>query len=143
MHDGQFDKALTIQSERLKRIEAADIKRDSKPGKATIGAYISASWYALISRQFSQTLTYAERGHELAKDNLPIETNHAHALMFLGRASEAKQLYLSHIGQHIGGEGSKLWEAEIANDFNEFRKYKLTHPQIAEIEALLGIAGKN
>jgi len=64
-------------------------------------------------------------------------TNRAHALMFLGRAREAKWLHQMYKGQPVQ-QGGKLWEDAIRDDFKEFGKRGLRHAQMAEIEALLG-----
>ena len=59
------------------------------------------AWYALFAREFTKALTVADRAHALLPDNLTIETNRAHALMFLGRGEEAKALYLAHKGKPV------------------------------------------
>ena len=86
---------------------------------------------ALFARVFTKALTASDRAHALFPDDLSIETNHAHALMFIGREEECKALYLAHKGEAIHG---KLWERVIAEDFAEFRKAGLTHPMMADIE---------
>jgi hypothetical protein len=67
--------------------------------------------------------------------NLPDEIwpnmNRAHALMFLGRADEARALYLRYRGMKVG---EKSWEAVILEDFADLRKAGLTHPLMDEIE---------
>ncbi len=63
----------------------------------------------------------------------------AMTLMFLGRAEEARALYLKHKGQPVA-EGGKLWEAAILDDFAELEKAGLKHQQMAEICALLASA---
>ncbi len=73
-------------------------------------------------------------------DNLTIETNRAHALMFLGRGKEAEALYLAHKGERISKDDRRLWERAIADDFAEFRKAGLTQPMMAEIEKKLGVS---
>ncbi len=75
---------------------------------------------------------------KLSPGKILFATNRAHALMFLGRAEEARAAYLEHKGKAIAGQG--LWEEVIAKDFAEFEKRGLTHPQMAEIKALLGPA---
>jgi len=51
-----------------------------------------------------------------------IETNRAHALMFVEGGEECKALYLAHKGKPISGSDGQLWENAIAEDFAEFRK---------------------
>jgi len=95
------------------------------------------SWFALFARRFDDALAVAERGLALDRAATWIETNRAHALMFLGRAEEAKALYLALKGTHVA-ENNKAWEEVIADDFAEFQKADLTHPQMEEIRRLLG-----
>jgi hypothetical protein len=56
--------------------------------------------------------------------------------MFLGRAREAKWLYLRYKGQPVTQNG-KFWEEAVGEDFKELEKRGLRHKQIAEIVALL------
>ena len=60
--------------------------------------------------------------------------NKAHALMFLGRPKDARELYLKHKGQQIEG---RLWEDVILDDFAELETAGVSHPQMAEIRAAL------
>jgi hypothetical protein len=57
----------------------------------------------------------------------------AHALMFLGRADEARAIYLRFRGaKNVAGD--KPWEAVIVEDFASLRKAGLMHPLMDEIE---------
>ena len=56
--------------------------------------------------------------------------------MFLGRAKEARDLYLKYKGQRVA-EGMGLWEEEVLKDFDALEKAGVTHPQMAEIRAAL------
>jgi len=69
-----------------------------------------------------------------------IETNRAHALMFLGRSKESRTLYLAHKGKPVWEQDHRKWERVIADDFAEFRKAGLTHPMMANIEKELGVS---
>ncbi|HXW21742.1 MAG TPA: hypothetical protein VEK14_02435, partial [Rhodomicrobium sp.] len=71
----------------------------------------------------------------LEPGELWMATNRAHALMFLGRADEARAAYLEHKGKEVAGQG--VWDEAILKDFAEFEKRGLTHPQMAEIRRLL------
>ena len=98
------------------------------------------AWHALFARGFTKALSASDRAHALLSDNLSIETNRAHALMFLGYEEEAKALYLAHKGKPMSEQDSGLWERVIAKDFAEFRKSGLTHPMMADIEKELGVS---
>jgi hypothetical protein len=95
------------------------------------------AWLALFAREFTKALTVADRAHALFPDNLSIETNRAHALMFVGSGEECKALYLAYKGKPVSGQ---LWEHVIVEDFAEFRKAGLTHPMMADIEKELGVS---
>jgi len=82
----------------------------------------------------------ANRAHALLPDDLAIETNRAHALMFLERGKECKALYLAHKGKPLSEQDARLWEHVVAEDFAEFRKAGLTHPMMADIEKELGVS---
>src|SRR5208337_823939 len=135
---GRYAEALQLQETRAAKREAAETNREGKPGKETAQALNGVAWYALFAREFTKALSIADRAHALLPDNLEIETNRAHALMFLGRGEESEALYLAHKGQRISMEDGRLWERAIADDFAEFRKAGVTHPMMADIEKKLG-----
>jgi TIR domain len=98
------------------------------------------AWRALFTREFTKALAVADRAHAFLPDDLTIETNRAHALMFLEREKEARALYFAHKGKPLSEENGKLWERAIVEDFAEFRKAGLTHPMMADIEKELGVS---
>jgi hypothetical protein len=57
----------------------------------------------------------------------------AHALVFLGRADEARAIYLNYRGvQNLQHE--KSWVAICLDDFAQMHKAALSHPLMDEIE---------
>jgi TPR repeat protein len=136
---GRFAEALQLREALAAKVEAAETKREGKPGEETAGALGEVAWYALFAGEFTKALTVADRAHALLPDDLTIETNRAHALMFLGR-EESETLYLSHKGKPLSEQDARLWEHAIANDFAELRKAGLTHPMMADIERELGVS---
>jgi TPR repeat protein len=137
---GRYAEALQLQEELAAKEEAVETKREGKPGEETAQALNEVAWRALFVQEFTKALTVAERAHALLPDDLPIETNRAHALMFLGRGQESKALYLAYKGELLSGQDRKLWEQVIVEDFAEFRKAGLMHPMMAEIEKELGVS---
>ena len=137
---GRYDEALQLQEMLTAETEAAETKREGKPGKETANALISVAWYALFARKFEKALIISSRAHTLLPANLVIETNRAHALMFLGRRKESETLYLAYKGKPISEQDNRLWERVIADDFAEFRKAGLTHPMMADIDKELGVS---
>jgi TPR repeat protein len=137
---GRYAEALQLQEALAAKVEAAETKREGKPGEETAQALSQAAWYALFAREFARALTFADRAHAVLADDLGVETDRAHALMFLERGEECKALYLAHKGKPLSERDAQLWERAIAEDFAEFRKAGLTHPMMAEIEKELGVS---
>jgi hypothetical protein len=136
---GRYDEALRLEEALAAKLEAVETKRDSKPGEQTARALSGVIGFALFAKDYTKALTVADRAHALFPDDTGIESNRAHALMFLGHDEEAKALYLAHKKEHVSGEINKLWEQVIAEDFAQFRKAGLTSPMMADIEQELGI----
>ena len=137
---GRYAEALQLQEALAVKVEEAETKREGNPAKETAQALQGAAWRALFAREFTKALTASDRAHALLPDDLGIETNRAHALMFVERGKESKALYLAHKGKPVSEEDAKLWERAIAEDFAEFRKAGLTHPMMADIEKELGVS---
>jgi TPR repeat protein len=135
---GRYAEAVQLQEALTAKVEAVETKREGKPGKETAQALGDVAGYALLAREFTKALTVADRAHALVPDDLEIETNRAHALMFLGRGEDSKALYFAYKGKPVSGQ--LLWENVIAEEFAEFRKAGLTHPMMADIEKELGIS---
>jgi TPR repeat protein len=135
---GRYGEALRLQEALVVKVEAAETEREGKPGEETAQALNEVAWHALFAGEFTKAFTVADRAHSLLPDNVTIDTNRAHALMFLGSQKESKALYLAHKGKPLSD--GKLWERAIAEDFAEFRKAGLTHPMMAEIEKELGVS---
>jgi CHAT domain-containing protein/Tfp pilus assembly protein PilF len=98
----------------------------------------STAWYALFARLPETAVAASERALKLAPHLLFVETNHAHALLFLDRIEEARAIYLGHKGEPLGEQGK--WEVVVAQDFKELRLHGLDHPTMAAIEAMLANA---
>jgi TPR repeat protein len=137
---GQYDDALRLEEAFAAKLEAEETKRDGKPDEQVATALNRVAWYALFAKGFTKALTVADRAHTLFPNNLHIETNRAHALMFVGHDEEAKALYLAHKGERVSDQDSKLWEQAIADDFAKLREAGLTSPMMADIEKELGIS---
>jgi hypothetical protein len=137
---GRYDEALRLREASAAKLEAEETKRDGKPGDQTARVLTGVTWLALFAKEFTKAFTVAERAHALFPNNLSIETNRAHALMFMEHGEEAKALYLAYKGQRMSGEDDRLWERVIAQDFAEFRKAGLTNPMMADVEKELGIS---
>ncbi len=137
---GRYADALKLQEALAAQVEAEETKREGKPGKETAEALTSVAWIALFAPNLTEALTAANRAHTLLPGDLVIETNRAHALMFLGHREECEALYLAYKGKPAAGQGDALWERVIAADFAELRKAGLAHPMMDEIEKKLGVS---
>jgi uncharacterized protein YdaT len=131
---GNYTKALRLQESLAKKGEEAETKRDGRPGKETAVGLVGVAWYALLARNFPRALAVSERAHALLPESLMIETNRAHALMFLGHEKEAKALYLGYKGKRVPEQDNASWDRVIDADFAEFAKIGLNNPLIARIE---------
>jgi TPR repeat protein len=97
------------------------------------------SWVALKLGKPADALAAAERALAADPAMLPADTNRIQALMFLGRADEARTAFISRNAKRAERE-TKPFAEVIAQDFAELRLVGQEHPQMAEIEALLGVA---
>ena len=137
---GRYAEALQLQEALTVKVEEVETKREGKPGEETAQALNEVAGFALLAREFTKALTVTDRAHALLPADLAIETNRAHALLFLGRGEESRALYLAHKGKSVPEQNDQLWEHVIAEDFAEFRKAGLTHPMMADIEKELGVS---
>ena len=137
---GRYAEALQLTVAWAAKVEAEEMKREGKLGKQTAELLNLVAWHALLAREFTTALTVADRAHALFPDDLAMETNRAHALMFLEREEESKALYLAHKGEPLSEQNSRLWERGIVEDFAEFSKAGLTHPMMVDIEKELGVS---
>jgi hypothetical protein len=62
-------------------------------------------------------------------------SNRAHALMFLGRQDEARELYLKYRDEK-NVQGGKSWITVTREDFQELRKAGLSSPLMSDIEQI-------
>ena len=89
----------------------------------------------VLAGDFSDALEAADTAIQVAPaDQIWIQENRAHALMFLGRADEARKTYLQYQGSTPSGLEGKLWRDIILEDFTEMRNAGLNHPLMDEIE---------
>ena len=136
---GKYSEALALQRTVAADIEKLEIARSGSPAKETTDALISVSWYALFARAPAEALTASDRAHALAPRSLVIETNRAHALLFLGREGEASKLYSLYKGKRLSPDSGKTWEDGIVEDFDALRAAGIVHDAFPKIVAQLGV----
>src|SRR5215469_4951879 len=130
----KYEKSAEAEEESAKLFEYAE-RKEGKTCDCAAAAYGTASWLALLAKQPQRALKDAEHAHRLYPDNLKIETNHAHALLFLNKTAEAFKIYLAYKGEIIVGQGT--WERVILHDFAELRAAGLDHPQFKAVAQAL------
>jgi len=90
--------------------------------------------YSLVlGGEFTEALEASDQTIAAIPDTIWPYTNRAHALMFLGREAEARELYLKYRGTQKA-QGDRAWNDIVRVDFAELRKAGHTHPLMAEIE---------
>ncbi len=134
---GRYAEALAAAEQWAQAAEKAESAK-GKAGIQTAVALGNVAWNALFAMHPEQTLAASERALTLAPDTLWLETNRAHALLFLGRTKEAVAAYAGHKGETIPEQGK--WEEVILKDFAEFRSHGLNRPDMALAEKALAEA---
>jgi tetratricopeptide (TPR) repeat protein len=136
---GKLDEALKAYRDGLairERLAAADRSNTQwqRDLQYSIGRIGGLAYRFVLSGNFFKALEAADQAIALAPEKIWLDTNRAHALLFLGRVDEARALYLQYRGEKKM-QGEKSWEAVVLEDFAELRKAGLTHPLMDEIEA--------
>jgi tetratricopeptide (TPR) repeat protein len=142
---GKLDEALKVYRDSLairERLAAADRsntewQRDLQYSIDRIGGL---AYKFILARRFVTALEAADQAISRAPEKIWLYTNRAHALMFLDRVDEARDLYLQYRGT-TKVEGDKSWERVILEDFAELRKAGLLHPLMDEIERKFSTGG--
>jgi hypothetical protein len=128
-----WTEAVSLQR---RRIDA--LSQNAKAGTSLVGEYVSLSWYQLFARDFAGALASTDEGKRLDGSDLAIDTNRAHALLFLGRVRDAEALYLTHRGKPISAGSKRLWEEVILDDFDQLAAAHITAPAMKRIRDALG-----
>jgi tetratricopeptide (TPR) repeat protein len=131
-----FRQALAVQERIAVRAEREEVASKGKPGSATAASLGSLAWYALLARDFEKALAGSRRAAELAPELIWVQTNLAHALMFLNRNDDARATYLKYRGKRTFP--TTTWEESVLEDFAILRRAGLNHPTMGPVEKLLG-----
>jgi tetratricopeptide (TPR) repeat protein len=111
----------------------AEDKRDNKAQSILADALGCNAYAELLIKDYAKALVLSDEAIALAPDELWLQTNHAHALMLLGRRDEARAIYLKYRGKMI--HSSTLWEQAVKGDFAALRKAGISDPLMNKIEA--------
>ena len=105
--------------------------------------YSSLAWFQLHIKDFSGALESTEAGLKLQPGDLPLQTNQAHALLFLRRTAEAEKIYRGNIGKPVELNGKKqTWEQVILDDFDQLEKDGISSPQFNRVREILKKGGR-
>ena len=95
----------------------------------------SLSFALLLNHRPADALSAAQEALSLDPTAFWVETNRAHALLFLGRPVEAKTVYVKYRDRLIFEH--KTFVQAVEGDFAEFRKYGIDTPEMKDIDTLL------
>jgi tetratricopeptide (TPR) repeat protein len=101
-------------------------------------AYTNLAWFDLFAKDFSGALAACEEGRKYSVNSLTLETNCAHALMFVGRTQEAEEIYMKHRGEKMRADRSATWDETIRGDFRDLRAAKVESPEMGKVLGELG-----
>jgi hypothetical protein len=91
---------------------------------------------ALYNGDFTHALEAAELALELDPSTTWVEVNKAHALMFLKKTGDAREMYLKRRAETLRLPGKTLtWEEAVVQDFDVFDRKSLYDPLMSEIRA--------
>ena len=93
------------------------------------------SYQLALAGDFATALKAADDALEVMPDQVWIQANRAHALLFLGHPDKAREIYLRYRGQKTNGD--RLWDADLRADFTDLRKHGHASPVMDEVEAQL------
>jgi tetratricopeptide (TPR) repeat protein len=108
-------------------------KNDMRMSGRRIGAL---AYQLVLAKEYDKALEAADFAISLSlpPDAAWMRMHRAHALMFLGRVDEAREIYLRFRGFSIQRE--RLWEDYVRNQFADLRDHGLSHPLMGEIEKI-------
>jgi hypothetical protein len=136
-HLEDYEKAARLQRTLAQTTKKEETKFDGRPGPKTAIEFGTLAYYELFARHFEAALKASEQATLLEHDQIWVAVYGVHALMFLGRADEARAAYRDGLTAYQEPLNPEYWREKVLEDFAEFEKRGLTHPQIAEIRQLL------
>lgn len=141
---GELDRALAAYRGNLAKCKAK-LGKDASHVEGKENLQIASGRIGLLAGRFllnggfGQGLECAEEAISHDPHSLALQANHAHALMFIGRPDEARQMFLQFRGQN--DPSGKSWEKVILEDFAQFRAAGRSRLLMDEIEKKFGASG--
>jgi hypothetical protein len=104
--------------------------------KRELELLVRDGWNQLLAKNFDEALALTEKGLRIDPGNLLLQSNRAHALLFLGRTTEADEIYRKYIGQTVKPT-TQSWENTILTDFDQLEKAGISRPELNQIREYL------
>jgi hypothetical protein len=137
-HLQDYEKAAKLQRTIARETEEEETKSDGRPGPRTAIEYGDLAHYELLARHFEAALEASERATSLGPDQPSMPIYGAHAAMFLGYAEGARAAHRDGPKKYPAPYfNPDYWKEKVLEDFAEFEKAGLTHPQMGEIREML------
>jgi hypothetical protein len=116
---------------------------DKSPNATTrddlVQAYGHAGWHALLGGRNKESLQHSETALELDSSRTWVKVNLGHAYLFLGRAGEARKIYIEVKDVNRTDDGKRKYAHEIRDDFALFRKLGIGVPAMDAVAKDIGI----
>jgi tetratricopeptide (TPR) repeat protein len=119
--------------DRLRKEASGDTTAEQR--QALCDAYLGLSWYQLHTKDFAGALQSTEQGLKIDPTYISLDTNRAHALLFLNRQKEAEQLYRQHIGRRVSDQ--QRWEDVIREDLDILERNGVGSPHFTRVREIL------
>jgi tetratricopeptide (TPR) repeat protein len=144
-----YDLILPLLFDELNRYrEAADIAQrqvtyalkqvDSQVDKqALANDYLALAYYELFNRHPGNAIAASEKGLKFDVDELTknaLNTNLVHGYLFINQYEKAKAIYLNYKDKKL--PDGRSFKQGVLDDFKEFRKRGINHPDMKKIEKL-------
>ena len=130
---GRWNDAVDAQKKWLALVQSAP-KHDAAWTAQLNFAYRALALYQLYARDFEGVLASTDEAIKLDPTILGPEANHATALLFLGRTSEAEAIFLRYRGQRLNPNDSTstvIWEDQVNRNFDALQKAGIITPDVA------------
>lgn len=130
----QWKEATREQRQLVSLVKRNEWMTDADRAKELASDFVDLSWYQLLAKDYSGALASSEEGLKMDPKKIALDTNRAHALLFLGRIKEAEDLYRKHLGEQIG---KKTWGEIILADLRTFEENGLANPDFAKVREIV------
>jgi tetratricopeptide (TPR) repeat protein len=130
---GRWNDAVELQKKWLALVQSAP-KHDAAWTAQLNFAYRALALYQLYARDFDGVLASTDEAIKLDPTILGPQANHATALLFLGRISEAEAIFLRYRGQKINPNdraSTAIWEDQVDANFDALQKAGIITPDVA------------